>query len=158
MKKMLFLAVFCMLLSGCKEDKNNNFNNLNINSIESYLNQIDVISDVCIVTEENDPNGQLNKQGGYIGALFFSHSSINNEVSSDSCKKGARGGGSIEIYANENDAKKRNDYLSTFDGSILADYHQIKGSIIVRISNELTASEQNKLYEKIISKIESTKN
>ena len=38
----------------------------------------------------------------------------------------------------------------------LSDFHQVDGTIVVRISNGLTASEQKALYNEIIDKIHST--
>lgn len=159
MKKILFLVVCCLCLCGCgKESKENVFYNPNIKEINSKISQISEISNSCIVTEENDPNGQLNKQGGYSGALYFTHKNIDNseEETLDACEIGTDGGGSIEVYINEKDAKKRNEYLTSFDGGILADFHQIKGTVVIRISNKLSASNQQKLYDEIIESIENT--
>lgn len=152
MKKILLIIVCCLYLTGC----GNKTENLNIQSIESSLAQINEIASTCIVTDENDTNGKLNKEGGYIGALFFTHSDIENDSNENPCELGTSAGGSIEIYKNNNDAEKRNDYLSNFDGSILSDYHQVDGNIVIRISNYLNDTKQKELYNQIIDKIQST--
>lgn len=152
MKKIILVVVCCLCLCGC----GNSNKKLDIKSIETSLKQISEISDTCIVTEENDPNGQLNKEGGYIEALFFKHTNLETDSAKDACQDGTSAGGSIEIYKNANDAEKRNEYLSKFDGSFLSDFHQVDGTIVVRISNGLTASEQKALYNEIIDKIHST--
>lgn len=153
MKKILLLVVCCLCLCGCgsKEKKS-----LDINSVKDSLTHISKVDDVCIVTEDNDPNGQLNKAGGYTDALFFTYGDIEYNSDKNACELGTDAGGSIEIYANNDDAKKRNDYLSSFDGSILSSYHQVEENIVVRISNSLTASEQKSLYEQVIREIQST--
>lgn len=118
------------------------------------LRMIDEIADVRAVTEDNDPNGNLNKPGGYTATVYFESKNINqNEVyGTDLIDKGTDAGGSIEVYANEEDAKKREEYLATFDGSILASgSHRVVGTVLVRTSNELTATQQKDLEEKIIN-------
>lgn len=66
------------------------------------------------------------------------------------CEIGTDDGGQIEIYATEKNAKKRNDYLSTFDGGILASYHTQKGTLVIRLSSKLTETQQKELSEKIV--------
>lgn len=152
MKKFLLITVCCFCLCGClKSNKTTD-----IKQIESSLREIPTISDICVATEENDPNGQLNKEGGYTGALFFKLANLEETYTEDACQAGTAAGGSIEIYKNANDAKKRNEYLSIFDGGILASFHKIDGTIIIRISNNLTASEQKELYNTIVNKIHNT--
>ena len=158
MKKILFVVMFCLCLCGCGT-KNDSFSNLNIETVKSKIGAIDGITDICVVTEDNDPNGQLNKEKGYTGALFFTFDSIelnNDAETNNSCEKGTTAGGSIEIYANRDDAKDRNDYLSNFDGSILASYHKLKETIVIRLSEKLTVAEQEKLSSEIIKKLEDT--
>ena len=68
--------------------------------MESRLKEIVTITDVQSATENNDPNQDLNKQGSYTAAVA----------------KGMDAGGCVEVYKTAEDAKKRNDYLSAFDG------------------------------------------
>jgi len=66
--------------------------------------------------------------------------------------KGTDAGGEIEVYANEEDAIKRNDYLAAFDGGILSSRsHRVVGTVVIRISDELTASQQKALEEKVLN-------
>lgn len=63
---------------------------------------------------------------------------------------GTDGGGCIEVYATAEDATKRSDYLSTFDGSILSSgSHEVLGTCVVRTSNLLTASQQQGMSQEI---------
>ena len=66
-------------------------------------------------------------------------------------EQGTEGGGGIEVYATAEDAEKRRDYLAAFDGGILASgTHTVVGTVLVRTSNELTASQQQEMEAKII--------
>ena len=118
------------------------------------LQKIPLITEIEAVTERNDPNGNLNKQGGYTAQVFFSYALVDQtgfgkETVID---KGTDCGGSIEVYRTEKDAKKRDKYLSTFDGGALASgSHTVVGTVIVRTSSKLTASQQRSLEYDIIA-------
>ncbi len=117
------------------------------------LQTIDEITDVSAVTEDNDPNGQLNKPGGYTATVYFSSSNVNQyEVYGNTLiDKGTDAGGAIEVYSKEEDAIKRRDYLAGFDGGILASgSHTVIGTVLIRTSDYLTATEQKNLEKKII--------
>ena len=118
------------------------------------LQTIDEVKDVRAVTEDNDPNGNLNKPGGYTATVYFESSNVNqaNVYGTDLIDKGTDAGGAIEVYANEEDANKRNDYLATFDGGIFSSgSHKVVGTVLIRTSDELTATKQKALEEKVIS-------
>ena len=121
------------------------------------LQQIDGISGYQAVTEDHDPNGNLNKQGGYTAAVYFSSPLINQDevYGDDIVDKGTEGGGCIEVYANTDDAEKRNTYLSSFDGAGLLNSgsHTVVGTIVIRTSSELTATQQNELTQAITDKL-----
>ena len=87
--------------------------------VESRLKEIDTISDVQSATEDNDPNQGLNKQGSYTAAVYFSDNEVTNPFAgADLVAKGTDAGGCVEVYKTAEDAKKRNDYLSAFDGLV----------------------------------------
>jgi hypothetical protein len=122
--------------------------------IISCLEQVSGITGISAATEENDPNGQLHKAGGYTSQVYFSYELVNqNSVSGTSIiEKGTDGGGSIEVYSCVEDAEKRNIYLSTFDGTIFASgSHVVIGTVIVRTSHKLTASQQKALEGNIVA-------
>lgn len=128
--------------------------NPNSDFIVTRLNDIDLIKNIELVTEDNDPNNNLNKPKGYTTAAFFSSTLINDENSSgqDLIDVGTDAGGSIEVYVNEEDANNRNEYLSTFDGPGMLNTgsHTVLGTIVIRTSSKLPASSQKKLESKII--------
>jgi len=126
-------------------------NNPSIEAVSAAIKRISTIKDIGIVTEDNDPNNQLGKQGGYTGALFFVDSNALETEGDDVFEKGTDGGGSIEIYANSQDATKRDAYLANFDGSALSSgSHVVVGTLVIRISNKMTASQQDTLQQQII--------
>lgn len=122
------------------------------------IKDIDTITGYAGVTEDNDPNGNLNKPGGYTSTVYFASSQIKEEVRAwldgTIIENGTAGGGAIEVYATEEDAKKREEYLATFDGSVMASgSHTIVGTVLVRTSDELTASQQKALEKQIIDNL-----
>ena len=77
------------------------------------IKDIDTVTGVEAVTEDNDPNGDLGKSGGYTAAIYFS----SNQVSpadlyltgefTPIVDAGCDGGGAVEVYATVEDAEKR---------------------------------------------------
>lgn len=121
------------------------------------IKDVDGITGYSGVTEDNDPNGNLNKPGGYTSTVFFAYDKVEDPhgvLDGTIIENGTNGGGSIEVYATEEDAVKREEYLASYDGSILASgSHKVVGTILVRTSNELTASQQKELEAKIVSNL-----
>ena len=118
------------------------------------LKKVENVVDISAATEDNDPNGHLNKAGGYTAQIFFSSDLIDqNDVYGTSLiEKGTDAGGSIEVYSNVEDAANRNDYLASFDGGIFASgSHTVVGTVLVRTSDELTASQQQSMEADIIA-------
>lgn len=121
----------------------------------SKLKEIPTITDMQAVTEDHDPNGNLNKAGGYTSTVYFTITLIDPSTvaGNDIVEKGTDAGGSIEVYSTVEDAEKRNTYLAAFDGSILSTgSHSVLGTIVIRISDQLTASQQQSLEQEIINK------
>ena len=122
------------------------------------LKRVDNILAIGAVTEDHDPNGKLNKAGGYIGTIYYEDSRIDKSQlyiapeEDNVIDIGTRGGGAIEIYPDKESAEKRNDYLATFDGSVLSNgAHHVYGTVVIRVSDELTASQQTEMTEKLLS-------
>ena len=119
------------------------------------LEKVDHITGISAVTEDNDPNGNLNKAGGYTATVYFADDRVPADKVESKGKtiieKGTDGGGAIEVYANEEDVKKRNDYLAGFDGGIFASgSHKVIGTVLIRTSDHLTASQQKELETAIV--------
>lgn len=121
------------------------------------LKTIGTISDMAAVTEDHDPNGQLNKQGGYIGCVYFRDTRVDwdelylDEGEDNVIDVGTDGGGAIEIYKTAKEAKERDEYLAQFDGGAFSSgSHKVQDTMVIRTSSKLKASEQQELTEQII--------
>lgn len=116
------------------------------------LETVKDIDGIAAVTEDHDPNGLLNKAGGYTAQVYFSspladHSYLENDI----IEAGTDGGGSIEVYKTAEEAKKREEYLASFDGTMTASgSHKVVGTCLVRTSDSLTATQQQELETAII--------
>ncbi|RLK62615.1 hypothetical protein D3H64_08810 [Atopobacter sp. AH10] len=116
------------------------------------IKAVDGITGVSAVTEDNDPNQQLGKQGGYTAQVYFSSKMVEqSKVDGNSLiDKGTDAGGSIEVYKTEEEAKKRDSYLATFDGGMFSSgSHSVLGTIVIRTSSILKASQQKELEQNL---------
>lgn len=120
------------------------------------LQRIDTITEMDAVSPDHDPNGQLNKQGGYIGCIYFEdtqvdHSRLYIEDGKDNVIDiGTDGGGAIEIFKTVEEAKQRDTYLGSFDGGMFSSgSHYIVGTCLVRTSDELNGTQQLELTDQI---------
>ena len=122
------------------------------------LRGVDGVGEIAALTEETDNNGLLGKAGTYYAKIDFASPWIKDPYSIYSGRSVAEnstdGGGSVEVFETEELAQKRNDYLGAFDGGMFASgSHKVLGTLIVRTSNELTASQQKKLEADIIASL-----
>lgn len=122
------------------------------------LQNVPTITGMAAVTEDHDPNGNLNKSGGYTACVYFSDSQVDRSRiyndSGDIIEIGTDGGGCIEVYKTTEDAEKRRAYLATFDGTILANgSHSVIGTVLIRTSNLLTATQQNNLEKQVMESL-----
>ncbi len=158
--KLFIISLSVLLvftLSACNNENDSFTNNPEIEDVKDAIESIEHISSIEIVTEENDPNGNLGKDGGYTGALFFLYDLVENDNEESALEAGTSGGGSIEVYETVEDAEKRDAYLEKFDGlGILSSgSHTVLGTIVIRTSKELTASQQQALEDAIIEALKS---
>ena len=173
---LIVVIIIAILITLCLlfYPKNNLTNNPKDTDIKNVLKKLDGAYSFCMATEDNDPNGNLNKQGGYTGAVYFRLKQVDDKIKKDdikdygeefvnsddwsnrydeydnSCEAGTSSGGQIEIYPNESDAKKRDKYLSGLDGFLSGGYHTVEGTLVIRVSDELTSSQQKKIANEII--------
>ena len=114
------------------------------------IQQLPNVNDIEAVTNDNDPNGMLEKNGGYIGCIYFSIEALlsNNK---GAIENGVDGGGAIEIYESVEDAKARCEYLSQYDSTIFySGSYVIVGTMVIRVSYLLNAQEQFNVTNSII--------
>lgn len=118
------------------------------------LKQVEGITDIAAATEDNDPNGHLGKPGWYTAQIYFAYDLVDPSDlwGTTVMENGTSGGGSIEVYATEEDAINRDTYLASFDGGVLTSgSHTVVGTVIVRTSDNLTFSQQKELESAIIA-------
>ena len=131
--------------------------NPNEDFVIQRLKGIPNISGYQAVTEDHDPNGNLNKQGGYTSTVYFSTPLIDQSsvYGNDIVDKGTECGGAIEVYASEEDAEKIDSYLASFDGAgmLNSGSHKVLGTIVIRTSTKLTATQQNEFTNNITNKL-----
>jgi hypothetical protein len=96
----------------------------------------------------------MNKAGGYTSYIAMKSSLVTDSYYTEipALEAGNGGGAVIEAYATVEDAKKREEYLSAFDGAgdFSSGSHKIVGTLLIRTSNELTASHQKEVEKSII--------
>ena len=117
------------------------------------LGNVESVSVIACVTEDNDPNGYLGTEGGYTSQIFFSSPLLKTETISQNelLEIGTDAGGSIEIYATVEDAEARNEYLASFDGSEYdTGKHIVLGTMVVRVSTNLTTTKQDSFSDELI--------
>ena len=118
------------------------------------------ITGVEAATETNDPNRQLNKQGGYTSDVFFSSDLVDQsqvfpmDGMTGLPAAGTDGGGCVEVYGTEEDAQSRDAYLGSFDGTVLSSgYHTVVGTCVVRVSTLLTAAQQQQIAQAVTASL-----
>lgn len=117
------------------------------------LRGVEGVGEIAACTEETDSNGLLGKSGTYVVKVVFSSPNVDQSVrlGESIAEAGPISGGSIEVFTNEDDAKKRESYLASFDGGWLSSgSHKIIGTTLVRTSDKLTATQQKELEAAII--------
>lgn len=121
--------------------------------VMARLKEVPGILNMEPVTEDNDPNGNLNKAGGYTSDVYFESQNVDQSdvYGNDLIEKGVDAGGAIETYKTNKDAAERDSYLGVFDGGVISSgSHKVIGTVLVRTSDKLTATQQNELTQAII--------
>ncbi len=116
------------------------------------LQSVDGVQEIEAVTEDNDPNGMLNKENGYVSCIYFSYDKVDDSsVPGESIiDKGTDCGGAIESYGTLEEAENRVEYLKGFDDTILySGSYAIVGTMVIRTSYLLTDDEQYDLTDAI---------
>ena len=120
------------------------------------VQSVDGVQEVEAVTDDNDPNGMLNKKDGYVSCIYFSYDKVDDSsVPGDSIiGKGTDCGGAIESYGTLEEAENRVEYLKGFDDTILySGSYAIVGTMVIRTSYLLTDDEQYDLTDAITQAI-----
>ena len=119
------------------------------------LGRVSDVANMAPVTEENDPNGNLNKHGGYTSTVYFGTALLGTQNLSGNplIDEGTDAGGTVETYRTAEEAETRNNYLASFDGAGMfsSGSHTVLGTMVIRTSDDLKASQQETLTNAIIA-------
>jgi hypothetical protein len=144
MKKLLALVLMMNVLLGLFAVENE----------EWIIQRLDTVPDIVgiqAVTEDNDPNGNLNKTDS--ACIYFESKLIDQSEfdEKDIVGKGTSCGGCIELYPTVENAVLRNEYLGRFDGTFFdSGSHVVYNCMVIRTSSSLTASQQKELEKAIL--------
>lgn len=123
------------------------------------LQSVDGIKKIEAITEDNDPNGMLNQEDGYVSCIYFSYDKVDDSsVPGESVvDKGTDCGGAIEIYGTLKEAENRVGYLQGFDDTILySGSYAIVGTTVIRTSYLLSDKEQYDLTDTVTQALTKT--
>lgn len=119
--------------------------------------KVDTITAVEAATEDTDPNNHLGKAGSYYAYIAMKSSLVTDSYYANKTpvEAGNAGGAVIEAFKTVEDAEKRNKYLSAFDGGGIMDSgsHKVFGTMVIRTSSKLKASQQKELEQKVIDEL-----
>jgi len=123
--------------------------------VVSRLKEINEIYNITPYTEDTDKDRYLGKPKRYYSKIVFQHKKVehygleNNLMSIT--EVGNSAGGCVEIFKTVEDAENRNQELKDLEGTNRSPgSHKVIGTILIRTSDDLTKSQQEKLEEKII--------
>ena len=123
------------------------------------LGTIRDIEQCAAVTEKNDPNGLLGKEGGYTGCVYFLEKHVDKSLLPEQASEkdnvdavgiGTEGGGAVEIFRTKEEAEARIQYLTFFEGSIMdPGYSSQEGTCVIRTSLHLDDEQKEELTEAV---------
>lgn len=96
------------------------------------------IGEYVAYTAENDPNEMLGRPNGYTSKVNFHDTRLEKDDEFDT-----NSGGTVEVFGNAEDAKRRYDYIDEISKSlpVFNEYHWQFGSTVVRVSKSLTPTQ-----------------
>ncbi len=121
-------------------------------TVEQLKGQGLPIRKVETYTEENDPNKLLGRPGQYVGKANFRDRRAEDDGASD---LDVSEGGSVEVFASEDEADKRTAYVEAIGQSGVgpfAEYDYRRGRVLLRVAGGLTPK-QARQYEAALEKV-----
>ena len=142
---ILFMLIFITACGGDK-DGTAGYSYVYVSDVlKSLEKSVDSIIKTEKGTEETDGNNLLGKANQYIEFGWFMDERAVPEWD-DNPEFNTDNGGTLEKFANEKDAKARHEYLQTFTGAF-AQFSEVHGVWVIRLSNNFSASRQNELIK-----------
>jgi hypothetical protein len=107
-----------------------------------------------VYTAASDPNKLLGRPNGYLSKIAFSDSRVSPSDVEGTDSDAVERGGSVEVYADADGAKKRSDYIQAIAKGLPAagEYDYLSGAVLVRVSRVLTP-DQARDYETALKTI-----
>ena len=130
------------------------------NIIKEMKKKNENIGKILVFNEETDFNSLLGRPGQYTSKATFedirieqTNKNLDPEFFSE-LEREEPIGGTIEVFNNEKDMKKRKDYIDalTSSMSMIAEYSYGKDKFLLRLDNEIMPSQAEE-YEKIFYEI-----
>lgn len=130
------------------------------NIVEEMKKKNENIGRILVFNEETDFNSLLGRPGQYASKATFEDVRIeqtNKELDPEFFSELEREepiGGTLEVFNNEKDMKKRKDYIDSFTSSMsmIAEYSYGKDRFLLRLDKGITPSQAEE-YEKIFYEI-----
>lgn len=153
---VLIFITLMLVLVGC-----GNSSNTTTLTAEEIINKMKEkntnIGKVVVYTEETDLNQLLGRPGQYISKISFEDKRLEQENADNEYlteeERNEPTGGTIEVFENEKDMKKRKEYIEGFStSSMFSQYVYSKGNVLLRVDGDLTPT-QAKEYESLLNEI-----
>ena len=158
----VLIAVLVLLtLSACSSDDNTSIKRLTAEDVVLKLKESNSnVGRYVVYTDETDLNKLLGRPGQYTSKVTFEDTRLeqkNKDLDDDMFSAEERNeptGGTIEVFNNPQDLKKRKDYLESVTSmfSATVEYSYSNDYILLRVGHELTPT-QAKEYENFLSEI-----
>ncbi len=120
--------------------------------LDKVKSEVPTVEKTRIYTEDTDSNNMLGKNGQYqyAGAFYDTRTNQDGMDYSTSNDYGTDAGGTVEVFATEEDAQSRSTYLSSFQknsGFLNPGEHRIIGNVLLRVSPKYKATEQKEMLD-----------
>jgi hypothetical protein len=106
--------------------------------------KIPTVTPGIVYTAQTDPNQLLGTPHSYTSKAAFTDSRINPAEANDTEIGSIELGGSVEVFANDADARARKDYLDQIVKDLpidVSEYSYLHGPILLRVSRRLTPTQ-----------------
>jgi len=145
MRAALVMILVGGLLVACDNEKTGAGQTADIPNASTVIERLRTvglsIGEITVYTAETDPNSLLGRPGGYTSKADFRDTRIERG-------SGVDGGGSVEVYPNEDGATRRREQMQRISQSspAIGEYTYQQGVAVLRVSRMLTP-EQAAQYE-----------
>jgi endonuclease YncB( thermonuclease family) len=125
--------------------------------VRQLATQVHTASATTVYTAESDPNKLLGRPNGYVSKAEFADSRATED--SPITLAGVDGGGSVEVFADEDRATARRTYLDQIGQklpTLASEYDYQSGPVLVRVSHRLTPAQAAEYQSALTSVINGT--